>query len=327
MNAIQAISGAARRAGSRKRMILIYWAYYTALAALVALPLMGAAVSLLSRSRYATELLRGFDVMWLAEAVAATQSLPIPMLAPLALLAILLAFKGSVFLGAGAVNLLVHDELDYSPREFYAGCGRYYWRFLRITLYSLLFYGIAMALSGVIMKVADKAWGEGLEDRPLIMAGYVKTAIQILLFGFIGTAMDYAKVRLVADGSRKSLRAVFGSIRLVSSNMGRAMGVWLLLALVLGIATFAYVEAANRIQAVAMGPILGLIVCQQLYVLVRVVLRMMAWGAAAELDPVLRPRQLPPEEPVLVSVAVEVEPPALETAAEAEPEQPKEPQA
>ncbi|MBI5280050.1 MAG: hypothetical protein HY858_00105 [Candidatus Solibacter usitatus] len=320
MTSMQAISGASRRVASRKLMVGIYWAFHTALAAMVALPLMGAAVSVLSHSRYATEIMRGFDVMWLFEALSASRNLPSPMVLPLFLLALLLAVKGGVFLNGGAVKLLVHDEIGYSPREFYEGCGRNYWRFLRLMLYSLFFYGFALAIGASITKAAGKIWGEGLEERPLVFAGYLKNAVQILLCGFVATAMDYAKVRLVADDSRQSLRAAFGSVRLAWKNKGTVMGVWLVLLLLWAAATLVYVQVANRIQAVTIGSILALIAWQQLYVLSRVWLRMTSWGAAAELDPVLRPRQMPPEETAPVLVEVAAGPPVLEAGAEAEPE-------
>jgi hypothetical protein len=139
------------------------------------------------------------------------------------------------------------------------------------------------------------------------------------MLGLVGTAMDYAKVRLAVDGSRKSLRAAFASIWLVIRNPGRTLGTWLVLALFWALFLAVYLPVANAVQTSAMTSIVLLIVWQQVYVLCRIWLRMMAWGAAAEWDPTLRPRQYPPEEPELVAVQAEPAPPAFEAGASVDP--------
>ncbi|MGJ5818525.1 hypothetical protein [Paludibaculum fermentans] len=320
MTVLQAISGAAGRVSLRKRMIVAYWFFHTLMAAFVAVPLMGVAISNLSHSRYGSELVKGFDIAWLVELYFYVQGSPLSAIVPTLLLAVFLLFMGSIFLAGGAVKMLVYDGPDYSPRMFYEGCGRYFWRFLRLTLYSLLFYGSVLILQRILRKLAEKAWGEGMEDHQLIIAGWVVSGLTIVLCGVVSTAMDYAKVRLVSDDSRKSLRAAFGSMRLVLTHLGKTMGAWLVLMVILAVFVGLYLPVSNWLQGGGAGKVLALIVVQQLYVFSRVWLRMMAWGTAAELDPFVRPKPLPPPEPVYVPVAVEPEPPEFAAGAEAEPE-------
>jgi hypothetical protein len=320
MTVLQAIRGAAGRVALRKRMIVAYWFFHTLMAAFVAVPLAGVAVSNLSHSRYGAELARGFDLSWLVEVYFYLQGGPLAAILPMVVLAVFLLFLGSIFLSGGAVKMLVYDGPDYSPRMFYEGCGRYFWRFLRLTLYSMIFYGSALILQRILSKLADQAWGEGMEAHQLTIAGWVVSGILIVLFALVGTAMDYAKVRLVTDDSRKSLRAAFGSMRLVLTHLGRTMGVWLVLMVFLAVFAGLYLPLSNWLHGGGAGKILTLILVQQLYVLCRVWLRMMAWGAAVELDPFLRPKPLPPLEPVFVPVAPDPEPPEFLAGATAEPE-------
>ncbi len=305
MTILQAISNAARRVNSRKRMLVLYWFTQSLLAALAALPLLGIAVPMLAHSGYASELLKQFDVMFLVEALQSLSGAG-GMLASIYPLIIFITMTAGVFLAGGAVKLIVHDATVYSPREFWSGCGEYFWRFLRLMIYSLFFYAIASALSGGVRKAADRLWGEGLEGAPLVMAGWAANALLILLCGVISTAMDYAKVRLVTDGSRKSLRACLGSLRLVLSNP-RVLGAWLILAVLWILFTLLYQPLANSIPATKMPLIVLLAIWQQLYVLARVWLRFLSWGTAAEFDPVLRPPLLPSEEFVPTPAAVVTE--------------------
>lgn len=334
MSIFQALRGAAGRVSLRKRMMVLYWFFHTLMAAFVALPLMGVAAGSLGASRYGAELLRGFDVSWLMETFFYTQGSFMRPLVPTILLAVFLLMTGSIFLAGGAVKLLVYDGPDYSPRTFYEGCGRYFWRFLRLALYSLFFYGIAITLRRALLKLVDKAWGDGMEYHQSIQAGWAISVFFFVLLGLIGTAMDYAKVRLVVDDSRKSLRACFGSMRLVLAHLGRTMGVWLALMVVYAIVLAIYLPLSTTLQNAGLKAVLPLILLQQLYVFTRVGLRMMAWGAAVELDPFLRPKPVLPPEPVVIAVEPEPEPepaapteeePVSEPEPEAEPAPPEPP--
>lgn len=326
MTIFQAIRGAAGRVSLRKRMMVAYWFFHTLMAALVALPLMGAVSATLGHSRYGAELLRGFDFSGMVELIQYDHGSQFTVLTPALMLTLFLLMLGSIFLAGGAVKMLVYDGPDYSPRMFYEGCGRYFWRFLRLALYSLFFYGIALAVRGLLLKASNKVWGEGMESHQTILAGWAISALLLVLLGVVNTAMDYAKVRLVVDDSRKSLRACFGSMNLVLTNLGKTMGVWLVLTLFYVVFLSIYIPLANMLQDGGAGALVPLIVLQQLYVFSRVWLRMLAWGSAAELDPFVRPKPELPPEPVLVPVPAAPQPPELSAGAEAEPETGPEPE-
>lgn len=294
MTIAQAISNAARRANSRKRMIVLYWITYSILAALAALPLLGVAVPILAHSGYASDLLKQFDVMFLMEAMQSRDGVSGAVFSAYPLI-IFVTMMAGVFLAGGGVKLMVREAIVYSPCEFWSGCGEYFWRFFRLMIYSLLFYGIASALSGIVRKAADKAWGDGIEGAPIVMAGWAADALLILLCGIISTAMDYAKVRLVTDESRKSLRACVGSVLLVLRNP-RTVGAWLMLAVFWILFTLIYQPVANHMPATTMPLIVLLAIWQQMYILARLWLRFLSWGTATELDPVLRTPLLPPAQ-------------------------------
>ncbi|GEM_PF-1209721 len=314
MNPFHAIQGAMRRALSRKRMIGLYWLFHTLCAALAAVPLMGFIVPHLARSRYGEELLRQFDFMWITELLGITRDSPLTVSGAAAAAAACLAMLGSLFLAGGAVKLIVFEAVPYSPSEFWEGCGRCFWRLLRLMLYSLLFFGAVLLVDGLLNKGARKLWGEGMVEEPLVLALWFRQTLMVLLLGFVVTAMDFSKVRLVADDSRRSLRAAFGSVRFVWAHMRFFFPAWLVLGAIWLLGTWLYVQVSKRIDAVTMPSILFLIVLQQVYVVFRIALRMLSWGTAAEFEQALRPK---PEEPAPVMAAVSTEPPSFE-ASEAE---------
>jgi len=317
MNPIQALKNSFARLGRLWQMVVLYWFLQTLAAALVALPLAGTAIPSLAHSRYTADLLKQFDLMWVMELMFATKGLPALIIAPVAVCAVLLALLSAVWLAGGAVRMLTQRG-PYTIAAFHQGAGLYFYRYLRLALISLLFYAIACVPGGIVSAVANKLWGEGMEAAPLAIAGWVKSGLQIVLCGLVATAMDYAKVRLAVDGSRSSFLAALGSLRLVLANLGTTMGVWLVLLVVSAAAVAVYLPVANALPGTAMGPILLLFFWQQVYVLVRVTLRLASWGAAAELDPYLRPPvPEPPPAPAFEQVPVAAGPPEVEAGAEA----------
>lgn len=284
MNAAHILADAFCRTAQRKRMVVLYWFTQTLCAAVAALPALGFVIPHSSHSLYGGEMLRHFDMMYLAELMDAARSSMLGLAALPVLLAVALSLLAAVFLSGGAVTLLVSDNEPYTPAAFWHGCGRNFWRFLRLALYSLFFYAIALSVNGALSKAIDKAWGKGMVEAPIVHANWARQALLLLLFLFISMAMDFAKVRLVAGDSRRSLRACFGSFGFALRRAASVLPVWLALGLALALSTALYVAIANRIEAPTMGAIAALFVIQQVYVLARVWLRMMSWGSAAAFE-------------------------------------------
>lgn len=280
------------RAWARKRMAAFYWFFHTLCAAAAALPWMAVAVPAVGRSRLGNELLQQFDLAWLAE-IAAQAGSSAPGAAMLAGgAAALIVGIGALYLSAGAVPLLAIPETPYSPEAFWRNAGRNFWPFFRLSLFAVFLYAALLAPAALLRRGADWVWGQGLEAKPLVWANHARILFLILGAGFISTAMDFAKVRLALSDSRQSLRACLGSLRLLGRHPGVIFWLWACFACSQGLVAALYVWTANRLENGGLAAAAALVVIQQSYVWVRVALRFAAWGAAAELDPILRP---PPE--------------------------------
>jgi hypothetical protein len=322
MSPFHAVSKAAGRVSRRKRVWFLYWFFYTLISAIAAAAAATFVSSNLAKSRYAADLLQEFDPMWIVEAFVPDR-LNLPWtIGGAVVVSALIAMLGSIYLAGGAISMLASDE-RYTPARFHEACGRHFWRFLRLFAWSLIFFGIVFALGGAIMKLALKLWGEGMKQRPLVIADWIQTALTGLLLGLVVTVFDYAKVRLVVTESRRTLRAALASWRLVLGNLGRTMGAWAIVSVImLGLAAL-YITVSGWIPARTMPSIFLLILFQQVFIFSRIWTRLMLWGSAIEMDSALRPPP-PPLEPAFVPAMATAAPPALSEGAEAEP--PAEPQ-
>ncbi len=309
MQTTQILASAFRRAAVRKRMVVLYWFFHTLCAALAALPLLGIVIPQVSHSAYGVELMKQFDLAAVAELISTAGEAGSPAVIAI-LFSALLALTGATFLAGGCVKLLVHHESPYSPGEFWEGCGRHFWRFLRLSLYFLIPYLLLIALRSGLARAITKHYESGLVEQPVLYANRALQFFLLLLAGLIATAADLAKVRLVVTDSRKSLHAFVASLRLVITRPLVIFPVWFALALLFAAATFLYLTATS-----ALGILILLFIAQQLYIFLRILIRMTSWGAAAELHAILCPASSQPDA-VSVFVPVAPEPPARESGAQ-----------
>jgi hypothetical protein len=289
-------------------MWLVYWFYTLAFALLVVLPAGAVLYRSLGHSLWAERMLDDFDLQWLAERLYETGGLPMQAVAPLIALVAAGYILLSTFLAGGSLTVFASKERAYRPGLFYEGCGRNFGRLFRLLLVSLVFYALVLAANAGLRAVGRRIWGEGMEERPLVIFGWFRTGIVVLLLLLVNMIFDYAKIRLVTQNSRQAARAALGSVSLVFRNLGRTAATYGTVALVgVGLALFYGALAGIVPRNLALGMAL-LLVLQQGFILSRIAVRLLFFASQLELyrrlvaapAAVIEMRDLPPaalEEP------------------------------
>lgn len=318
MNPFQAIRTGLSVASRRKRAILLYWVFHTLLALAAAIPLASVGISMVAKTRYGDELLRDFDLMFLMEALYnAGRTDWAPALAA-ALLP--LVWIGAIYLAGGAFTVLQNTAEAYAPAIFWEGAGLYFWRFLRVSLYSAIAWIPFGLLGAVLKKSADRIWGEGMVGGPLYVASHVRTVVLLLLAAYAVTVVDFTRARLAAEHSRRAFRTLLKTLLFVLRNPLLTMTPWLALALAFAAFTALYLQFANWMPTTATALVILVIVVQQAYVLTRVWLRFVGWGAVIAIDAAARGEHHEPEQEVFSYVGGGGGDGALSARAAADPE-------
>jgi hypothetical protein len=266
--------------------MVLYWLFHTAMALTVAIPLAGTAIGIVAKTKYGDELLRDFDLMFLMEAVHRAGSTEWTTYAGAA--ALLVLYVGVIYLNGGAMNVLRKQEQVYSPALFWEGAGLYFWRFLRVSLYSLIAWIPCVIVQGGLRLAVKKIWGEGMEEAPVYFARQVITVLSVLLAGYAITVVDFTRARLATEGSRRAFSALLKTTLWVARNSLLTFGPWAILGLAFALATTLYVKMSNWIPTTITPLVVFVIILQQAYVLLRVCLRFIGWGAVIEIDKAVR---------------------------------------
>jgi len=266
----------------RKPLVLaVLYAVNVVFAAAAAVPFLIIAQTELGHSLLGSSV-RPADLMWLGE-TALKYGDALPALLAGLLVAAVLYLALQVFLNGGVFGRLLDREGRATLAAFTGDCGRYFGRFTRIFLVSLVFlfltFGIVLelvsALIGPAMKSAPTEW------LPLILSN-AHFLIALLLLSIVHMVVDYTRIAVVADNERRVLKALRHALIFLKRRFFRA---WALYLLIVG-AALAGTIGLSAVLGPLGGPgtatVIAAFAVMQIYILFRLLVRMLFVAAQAE---------------------------------------------
>ena len=228
------VSEGARRVWNYQRVLWWMFAVNLALAAMSATPV---ALSLrkASHSVQARSLVEGFDLAVFME-MAGESGVNLWSRTSTSLLMPVLYFFFVVFMTGGTLEAYA-SERKIDTRRFFASCGAYLWRFVRLLLWlGLALMPVAIAASGLQAwadHVSERSWKAGAGFRVMGGGGVVL----LLVLMVVRLWFDMAQVVTVVEEDRSMRRALMRAGRIYRKNFGRLTGMYV------GISLLAWVVA------------------------------------------------------------------------------------
>jgi hypothetical protein len=288
MTAFQAFIRGWAAVARSKAALSILWIFYALVALIVAGPATFMALQPLAHSRMASQLLTGFDPLWLSEDTGSL-GIAVSALTPALVVAALLTWLGTILLAGGVLSMLSERWDCFRLGPFLAGAGRHFWRLFRLSLLGFICYGLAALVASLPSMIVTAIYKDGLEYWPMGVAGIAGNVLTVLLLGWMATVLDYAKVRLVCNDARGSVMGLLRSFAFVFKHFGKTMGVWLMNAVAFAAVLGLYLAASNAMHPTLAGAILLLVILQQAFILFRTAQRIAVWDSAMEIYEALKP--------------------------------------
>jgi len=219
-----------------------------------------------SRSLMGERLVQGFDFLWLGDVIYKYQDFaPIFigwMLGP-AILFLLL----QIFLNGGMIGRIVAGEEKVTISSFFGDCGKYFWRFLRVFLMSLVGYILVFGILGRMIGALRNAWTKNASTEwTYIIASFIRLFVFLLLFSVIKMFFDYVKVGLAAEESKKAVRGTLSNFAFLGKRFFKAWGLFLLVGLVFIALTLIYLAVARVLPKTGLIPMMIVFLWQQTYI-------------------------------------------------------------
>lgn len=286
-----ALRNGIRTLSASRRIVFLFYAATTAAALLATAPFLAIAFQSLGQSAWAHDMAANLDLSWLSELYAGSGALPwVPVFTVMAVAAAIYLIV-YLFLLGGALQVFCTGE------SFFAGCGRNFWRLVRLTIVSILFYVAVLIVSGRLAALGRAIWGQGSVETPLVYWNWGRAALILVLLGFVNMVFDYARVILVTDDRRNAFRVAIDAFRFVFRNLGRTAGLYIVVSAIAILFFAAYLAVSSPVTQTSMGMVLLLLLIRQAMVLAKIWSRLLYASTAAAMYSALKPP--PPPPPVL----------------------------
>lgn len=175
----------------------------------------------------------------------------------------------SNFLAGGFIALYTKDYRT-SLNEFLMDSAKYFGRFFRLSLFSLLVYYLLFTI--IVTWVADAipVWTQNAPSEATPFRYYMITGgFTWLVLSLSFMIFDYARIRIVLEDRTSVVAAVFAGTRFVFGNFFNTFGLYLSLGFI-GIAFISlYALVESQILQVSFWFIALVFILQQLYMIAR----------------------------------------------------------
>jgi hypothetical protein len=192
---------------------------------------------LLDKSLYSEEMSKRFDATVFVELLSKPEVSTAPWMA--GSLAAGLIFLFYMLFVSGGIIATYHQDRKRSGGQFFESCGDFFWRMVRLLLWSIIPFAIVFGLAAVVQRVSGKM----ASDAPREMQGFFVQVggsfLCLLLALFVRAWFDLAQARTVIDGVRGMRILTFRSFVLALRNSPRLVSIYLTITIVAGIGVFA----------------------------------------------------------------------------------------
>jgi hypothetical protein len=194
-------------------------------------------------------------------------AVPLPVLP-----ALVTSLALALFLQGGVLDRLARDRVVGS-HAFFAACGVYFWRVLRLAVPAGLAYAAMFVwLHPLLFDTAYTSLTRELAvERTALAWRMALYAVFAGALAVVNVVMDYAKIRLVVEDRRSALGALAAGLRFLVRQPGAVAALYLLNTLALAAVLALYALAAPGASG-GWRALLALLV-GQVYLVLRVVVR------------------------------------------------------
>lgn len=281
MAVFRAIGNGMGTAVRRPRVLLTLWVINVVYALLVVAPCYAIIKSDLGHSLLGRGL-HLLDFLWLGELVYKYQSMG-PAIAAGFLVPLVLYMALYVFLNGGIIGRLIDREGRPTLQAFFADCGRYFWRFVRLFLMSLVFYALAFGvILGLLSRILKTAMDQARTEWGAFWLSGLRTLVALLLLSLVHMVFDYARIAVVVEDDRSVIRALRRALKFIGRRFFRSWSLYLLIGagVLAGAALFLVVQGqvpGTGLVWLGLGIFLG-----QAFIVFRLWTKMVFFAAQAE---------------------------------------------
>ena len=255
-------------ANKKSKMVIYLWLVNFVFSILILTPVYFLLQKDLSRSLLGEQIGKGFDLIWMGDLIYKYRNI-LPTLAGWFLIPSILFFMLYIYLNGGIIGRLAAQGEKTNLSTFFADCGKYFFRFFRVFLISILGYAVFFGIVLRIFSLPLDYWRKNASTEwPLILSSSIRFLVIVLLFSVIRMFFDYVRIRLVVENSKKTIKATLVNFSFIGKHFLKAWLLYLLVGLVVVIFALVYMAVYQAFPKIGVLIIAGFL-WQQIYIISR----------------------------------------------------------
>ena len=209
----------------------------------------------------------------------------------------------TIFFEGGMLEILLRNKRKYSLTTFWGASARYFSRFLRLAIYSVIIQVvIALIVYIPVINILDSVSSTAESEKTLFYILLTGVIIHLVLFIFILTVTDYAKIMMIENKKYKPLKTLFKSFGFVIKHFLSTYFLYLSLLIVPVLLFIIYFLLEAQFGMSSGLEIFFVFLIQQLFIWCRIFIKI--WILGSELF--LYSKSAPQEKPVAKDVVFEI---------------------
>jgi len=269
-------------AARRPRLALTLWVWNLAIAAVAAFPVWRWWSASFGNAPSTDSLLNRLDLTVLTDLAHYNRASVWSMARGSLTAAVFVALLTNSLLVGGVLEILLTDDSRTFMHRFFRGAGHFFWRFLRMLAMSLVAGLIVMGAVGAILGFILRPLSESTWEPGWVLAAVLQLVVVGLVVLWFYLALDYARIRVALDDSRRTLRAWAGALGFVCRRFVSTYAITVAIAALLFIVAAIYLGYSAAIPASTRATILLMLAVQQVFMIVRAGLRVAHLGAEVD---------------------------------------------
>jgi hypothetical protein len=242
-----------KEATVQAKMVFILWLVNFLFGSVIFYLFFGAFYRAMGRSAVAEDLLMRFDFNFLVEFMFNHRESITTIFSSIVVLTLLYLLVSTFLFGGILFSLTLRlkpSHLEGDGRKFaqifFQGAGKFFGRFFRLMVYSLLLWIASLILFVFVNLFINSFAGWKAGEKAFFYSLWLRLGIAFFIFFMVRMILDYARIKIAFEDSPKVFHSLLEMINYVLKKLGKTLALYYLL-LLTGVVFFAVLWALKSI--------------------------------------------------------------------------------
>jgi hypothetical protein len=261
--------------------MLLLWMMNALAALILTVPVYNVLIDNLGRSMMSEKLALGFDYMWYLQfrQLYHVQFDQTPMNIYF-IVGIYLIVQ--TFFSGGLISIFHIREKNHMMDFFYGGV-RYFLRFFKILLVSLLFFAIAFKINDYLGDLITWMFKNSENVTADFILKSLRYLLLVFLIGVVTMIADYSRVSLAVKDKTNVLRGIYEAILFIKNNFQKTFLLFLIVAVIGAVGAIVYNVMGKFIPRTPSYFLIVSFILQQMLIIFRLLVRMLFFSTEVNL--------------------------------------------